>query len=440
MSNRSVLLRDLLLVTRDGDWGQDVPKDGFLPYRVIRGGDFPGVRLGDTTSVPRCYLASNTVSRRTLVPDDILIETAGGTRDRPTGRTLLINERLLGTLAMPATCASFSRFLRVDPNKAEPRYVFWFLQHLYNQGVMWEHQVQHTGIARFQYTRFAETVSVPLPLRSEQRAIARILGALDDKIELNGRMNRTLEAIVQALFRSWFVDFEPVSAKRAGRKPIGLDDATAALFPEHFQDTDMGPIPVGWKRGSTADIARYVNGKNFTKNATGTGRMVVRIAELNSGPAGSTIYNDIRADSENTVFPGDLLFSWSGSLDIYRWHRNEALVNQHIFKVICDEYPQWFAHFHLQEAMPFFQGIAADKATTMGHIKREHLSQSDVALPPEKLITAANRIIQPMYDHMHRSERQILSLAALRDTLLPQLLSGELRIGQVEKLINSGEV
>jgi type I restriction enzyme S subunit len=435
MSNRSVLLKDLLLITRDGDWGQDVPKDGFLPYRVIRGGDFPGVRLGDATSVPRCYLASNTVSRRTLVPDDILIETAGGTRDRPTGRTLLINARLLGTLAMPATCASFSRFLRVDPNKAEPRYVFWFLQHLYNQGVMWEHQVQHTGIARFQYTRFAETVSVPLPPRSEQRAIARILGALDDKIELNHRMNRTLEVMTQALFKSWFVDFEPVINKRDGRRPVGMNNATAALFPEHFQDTNMGPIPAGWKRGSTADIARYVNGKNFTKNATGTGRMVIRIAELNSGAAGSTIYNDVKANSESTAFPGDLLFSWSGSLDVYRWHHNEALVNQHIFKVICDEYPQWFTHFHLQEAMPFFQGVAADKATTMGHIKREHLSQFDVALPPTKLIIAASRVIQPIYDRMHKSERQTLFLSALRDTLLPKLLSGKLPVWQVEKII-----
>ncbi|BEH09891.1 restriction endonuclease subunit S [Geobacter sulfurreducens subsp. ethanolicus] len=385
--------------------------------------------------MPRCYLSADTVSRRTLVPDDILIETAGGTRDRPTGRTLLVNERLLQSFGLPATCASFCRFLRVDSEKAEPRYVFWYLQHLYNQGVMWEHQVQHTGIARFQYTRFAETVWIPLLPRSEQRAIARIFGVLDDKIELNRRMNRTLESMAQAIFRSWFVDFEPVSSKRGGRKPVGMDDATAALFSEHFHETDMGSIPAGWRPGNTADIARYVNGKNFTKDATGTGRMVIRIAELNSGPSGSTIYNEIGADTENTAFPGDLLFSWSGSLDVYRWHRNEALVNQHIFKVVCDDYPQWFVHFHLQEAMPFFQGVAADKATTMGHIKREHLSQPDVALPPAELIAAASRIIQPLYDRMLRSERQNLSLAAQRDALLPQLLSGELRVCQAERMI-----
>lgn len=290
-------------------------------------------------------------------------------------------------------------------------------------------KIVHTAPTRIEAFRFSR------PPLDEQRSIARILKSLDDKIEMNRRMNRTLETMAQALFRSWFVDFDPVSAKRDGRKPVGMDDATAALFPEHFQEADMGPIPSGWKQGNTSDIARYVNGKNFTKDATGTGRLVIRIAELNSGLSGSTIYNEIKADKENTAFPGNLLFSWSGSLDVYRWHRNEALVNQHIFKVICDEYPQWFVHFHLQEAMSFFQGVAADKATTMGHIKREHLSQPDVALPPADLIAAASRIIQPMYDRMHRSERQILSLAALRDTLLPQLLSGELRVGQNEEMI-----
>jgi type I restriction enzyme S subunit len=163
--------------------------------------------------------------------------------------------------------------------------------------------------------------------------------------------------------------------------------------------------------------------------------MIIRIAELNSGPAGSTIYNDVKADLDNTVLPGDLLFSWSGSLDVYRWHRNEALVNQHIFKVICNEYPQWFVHFHLQESMSFFQGIAADKATTMGHIKREHLLQFDIALPPAKIVAAASRIMQPTYDRMHKNERQILSLTALRDTLLPKLLCGELRVRQAEKIM-----
>ena len=160
-------LRDLLLTTKDGDWGKESAAIGFVPYRVIRGADFPGVRIGDTSSVPIRYLSESTVHRRTLRPDDILLETAGGGHGRPTGRSLLITERLLSALDLPATCASFARFLRVDPSKAVPHYVYWHLQYLYASGQMEEHQVQHTGVARFQYTRFAETEQIPLPAPDE---------------------------------------------------------------------------------------------------------------------------------------------------------------------------------------------------------------------------------------------------------------------------------
>ena len=360
------------------------------------------------------------IKKSTLAPGDVVIVRTG----KP-GTAAVIPDTL--------PIANCSDLVIVRPG---PQLDSKFLAYYINSAAQ-HHVYAHTVGAVQQHFNVgsAKTLKLLKPPLDEQRAIVRILGALDDKIDLNRRMNRTMEAMAQTLFRSWFMDFEPVIAKREGRKPVGMDDATASLFPEHFQETGIGPIPAGWRQGSTADIARYVNGKNFTKDATGSGRMVIRIAELNSGPAGSTIYNDIKSNPENTAFPGDLLFAWSGSLDVYRWHRDQALVNQHIFKVLCKEYPQWFVHFHLQEAMPFFQGVAADKATTMGHIKREHLSQPDVALPPAELIAAASRIIQPMYDRMHRSERQIFSLAAQRDTLLPQLLSGELRVGMAEKMI-----
>jgi len=275
----------------------------------------------------------------------------------------------------------------------------------------------------------------PFPRMDEQKAIARVLGVLDDKIELNRRMNETLETLARAMFKSWFVDFDPVVAKAAGKKPVGMSAQTAALFPDRFQDSALGPIPNGWTPSSVAGIARYVNGRNFTKNAVGSGRMVIRIAELNSGVGGSTVFNDVKAARENVAMPDDILFAWSGSLDVYRWHGDEALVNQHIFNVVTDSLPKWFVYYHLREAISFFQGIAADKATTMGHIKREHLSQAELAMPPRTLISAADRMIRPLYDRVHRLERQNRSLAALRDALLPQLMSGELRVRQAEKLV-----
>jgi len=273
----------------------------------------------------------------------------------------------------------------------------------------------------------------PFPDKDEQESIGNILGVLDEKIKLNQQMNHTLEAMAQAIFKSWFVDFDPVTAKAEGRQPYGMNAGTAAMFPSHFVESELGPIPQGWEVSSIADLARYVNGKNFTKNATGTGRMVIRIAELNSGAGASTVYNEIEAHEDNTAYPADLLFSWSGSLDVYRWHQDEALVNQHIFKVIPHRFPQWFVYFQLREAISFFQGIAADKATTMGHIKREHLSQSKLALPIPELIAAMDGVVNPIYQRIHQNERESITLSNIRDALLPKLLSGVIRVKGAEK-------
>jgi len=279
------------------------------------------------------------------------------------------------------------------------------------------------------------TAEVLAPPLDEQRAIAHILGALDDKIERNRQMNHTLERIAQALFKSWFVDFDPVVAKAAGIKPFGMSDEVVALFPDRFVDSKLGLIPEGWNIVTINDMAQYINGKNFTKNSTGSGKLVIRIAELNSGPSASTIYNETNADDKNIAYPGDLLFSWSGSLNVYRWYRDEALINQHIFKVVPNGYPQWFVHLTLIDAMPFFQGIASDKATTMGHIKREHLTQWKVVLPGLELITAADELVSPLYNLTLKNERESLHLAETRDILMPKLLSGEIRVEDPQKLI-----
>jgi len=203
----------------------------------------------------------------------------------------------------------------------DPRFVSYFLRTV--DYLAYSDKAAVPGVNR----NHLHQATVLWPPIEEQKAIAHILGTLDDKIESNRRMNETLDRMARAIFKSWFVDFDPVRAKAEGRKPPGLDPATAALFPDSFNDSPLGPIPAGWRLGSIADIARYVNGRNFTKDATGSGRMVIRIAELNSGPGSSTVYNDIEASAENTAYPDDILFAWSGSLNVYRWHRDEALIN-----------------------------------------------------------------------------------------------------------------
>src|SRR4030067_1109943 len=177
----------------------------------------------------------------------------------------------------------------LDHSKIHPRY-------LYSCLCGREFWLQASGVKS--QTDMADYVSlsdqrrflISLPSIDEQKGIGDLFGALDDKIELNRQMNRTLEAMAQAIFRSWFVDCDPVAAKTAGRQPFGMDSEIAGLFPDRVRDSHMGPLPDGWIPTTIAGIAGYVNGRNFTAGATGRGRMVIRIAELNSGPGPSTVY------------------------------------------------------------------------------------------------------------------------------------------------------
>ncbi|MDP2752300.1 MAG: restriction endonuclease subunit S, partial [Rhodocyclaceae bacterium] len=273
----------------------------------------------------------------------------------------------------------------------------------------------------------------PIP---EQRAIAHILGTLDDKIELNRRMNATLEAMARALFKSWFVDFDPVRAKMEGRQPLGLTPEIAALFPDAFEDSELGEIPKGWEVRSLDKTAHYLNGLALQKFPPGDDPTlpVIKIAQLRKG-------DSVGADRCNTDLPpayivqdGDVLFSWSGSLEVELWCGGSGALNQHLFKVTSPEFSKWFYYlwtlYHLDE----FRLIAAGKATTMGHIQRGHLTAAKVLISPPPLLDAMTRIMSPLINHIIASRIQSRTLATLRDTLLPKLLSGELRVANLESI------
>lgn len=158
--------------------------------------------------------------------------------------------------------------------------------------------------------------------------------------------------------------------------------------------------------------------------------MVIRIAELNSGPGGSTVYNDIEVPDEKTARAGDILMSWSGSLGVYRWFRDEAVINQHIFKVIPADFSAWLVFDRLDAIMPVFRGLAADKATTMGHIQRGHLTSVEAEVPKQSALDNLSTEVEPLWERLLLAEREVLGLESLRDALLPELLSGRLIASQ----------
>ena len=163
--------------------------------------------------------------------------------------------------------------------------------------------------------------------------------------------------------------------------------------------------------------------------------MVIRIAEINSGPGSSTVYNDVDVPEEHLARPGDVLFAWSGSLTVARWFRPEAIINQHIFKCVPKNgYPQWLVSQLVHQKIDEFRAIAAGKATTMGHIQRKHLDAL-VHVPAPGALRSLHAEIGPLWERALLAEQECLTLEALRDTLLPQLMSGRLRVKDAEKIV-----
>lgn len=304
-----------------------------------------------------------------------------------------------------------------------------------------------------------EALKFNLPPLPEQKAIAHILGSLDDKIELNRRMNETLEAMAQALFKSWFVDFDPVidnalaagnlipdelKEKAAIRQGPGderesLPDDIRRLFPSEFAYTEeMGWIPKGWEIKNLDQIGVFKNGLALQKFPPIEGEEilpVVKIAQLRKGNAtGSDLFASRIAD-DFIINDGDFIFSWSGSLLAKFWVGGKGALNQHLFKVEGKEHPLWFVAGWVHQHMPEFCAIAENKATTMGHIKKEHLSQAQCIGPGQKVLKKLEVCIAQLINRQIFVQQESRALAELRDTLLPKLLSAKIGVEQAKQML-----
>ena len=280
---------------------------------------------------------------------------------------------------------------------------------------------------------------IPLPCESERRGITSLIGALDDRITLLRETNATLEAIAQALFKSWFVDSDPVRAKMEGRAPEGMDETTAALFPDGFEESALGLVPSGWLVRSLDDVANYLNGLALQKfPPTGCRDLpVIKIAQLRKGDTVGADTASRTIKPQYIIQNGDVLFSWSGSLEVEIWCGGEGALNQHLFKVTSAQYPKWFYYLWTRHHLENFRQIAASKATTMGHIQRAHLSAAKVVVPPAPVLYMANAALQPIIERMIETALQAQTFATLRDTLLPRLISGQLRLPEAQTLVEA---
>jgi type I restriction enzyme, S subunit len=280
--------------------------------------------------------------------------------------------------------------------------------------------------------------ALPIPPLAEQRAIAGVLGALDDKIEQNRRTARALERLARAIFRAWFVDFEPVKAKAAGATTFpSMPQSVYDALPTRFVDSDIGPVPKGWEVKALDNVANFLNGlalQKYPPRGDRTDLPVIKIAQLRKGSTEGADASNDSIDEKYKIRDGDLLFSWSGTLEALFWFGGQGALNQHLFKVTSTGYPQWLVYEWIQQHLSEFRLIAASKATTMGHIKRGHLSQALVTVPPMDVLTGGDQILSPLFETHANMQLESRKLVELRDYLLPKLLSGAIRVGEAERL------
>jgi len=282
----------------------------------------------------------------------------------------------------------------------------------------------------------ARTLRINLPPIAEQKAIAAVLGALDDMIELNRRMNATLEAMARALFQSWFVDFDPVRAKLDGRDPVGLDPATAALFPEHLEDSPLGHIPKGWEMKTIGDIGDVICGKTPpTSISDYYGEDIPDMHGNVFGAATARKLSHAGANSQanKTLPPGSLCVSCIATPGLVVITSEDSQTNQQINSVVPHQKEETYFWYWVMTGLGAEIASSGSGGSVLVNLSKGRFETLQVIKPPHALIRAYHNAVRPLFEAVLANTHQSRTLATLRDTLLPKLLSGELSVTKVEE-------
>nr|WP_295775573.1 restriction endonuclease subunit S [Rhodoferax sp.] len=384
---------DLLLDSKDGEWGEGAPGVGLVAADMIRGTDF--AELNSSAKVlPRRYVNEKHAARKRLQLGDIVFEMAGGTAKQSTGRSALITKAFLDQRGdTTVLCASFCRHLRLDQSKYDPQYVFFVLQALYGAGYMAVFNIQHTGVSRFQYTSFKKHTVLEMPKLATQRKIAAILSAYDDLIANNQRRITLLERMAEDIYREWFVHLRFPGHQNVGRDrgiPAGwsvrsLGDVLELCYGKALKDEDRqsGTIPVYGSGG--------VVGTHSASLVDGPGIVVGR-----KGNVGSVFW------SERAFFPIDTAYFVRSATSLY------YLV-------------------FLLRSMNFINNDSA-----VPGLSRQQAYSNKLLFPPDRLIEDFTAKVKVLFDAKRVLSEQTAVLKTTRDALLPRLISGKLSVDALD--------
>lgn len=384
-----------------GGWGSDEAREGDVKVGVIRGADFPQVLMNSVEGVPLRYEAGGKTTSRELRVGDIVLEISGGTKDRPTGRSVYITPDLLAASELPLIPASFCRLVRIDAQVAEPRFIYYALQHLFNQGGTWEYQNQSTGLSNFQFELFRSQYRYPGLGICAQRAIADVLGALDDKIAANAKLAGTIDELLASRFTQ-LVRGRPMTELRQiadvnlrTQKPKDGGQLRYLDIAAVGQGSYELPVVSGWEEAPGRARRQLAKGDTVWSTVRPNRRSHALILDEDPLLIGST--------GLAVLSPNSGLFAF-----LYESTRTESFVAYLESAAEGSAYPAVRADRFLEAPVPDVDESA-----------REEFEE----------------FAAPLREHAHRANVESRSLAATRDALLPLLMSGKLRVKDAERVV-----
>ena len=341
--------------------------------------------------------------------NDILLNITGDSIARCT----IVPEEIL-----PARVNQHVSIIRCK-NTEQSKYVMYYLQYIKKYLL----QISKVGGTRNALTKEA-IGKLPIKISDDCNKISKILDNIDQKIHTNNQINQELEAMAKTLYDYWFVQFD---FPDQNAKPYKSSGGKMVYHPELKRE-----IPEGWGVDSLWNIANFYNGLAMQKYRPDTNEddylPVIKIREMMNGFSKDTERARLDIPSEAVVDRGDILFSWSATLEVIIWGKEKGALNQHIFKVTSDTYPKSFIYFELKSYLKVFKAIAELRKTTMGHITQDHLKQAKIVVPPIELISKLDAKLQLIMLKQQILENQNQELTQLRDWLLPMLMNGQVKV------------
>lgn len=419
-------LRDLFLEIKSGDWGKDSPQYEYVEsVACLRGADIPSTNKQQISKAPTRYISARNFAAKSLKIGDLVIEISGGSPTQSTGRVAYISQSVLNLYKSRVICSNFCKVLQVNTDVIDSNFAYYLWNYLYKKGIFFSYENGTNGLKNLCLDAFLdyEYVTIPSSL-DEQQAIATFLSEIDNKIAVNLRVSSNLEAQAQAIFKHWFIGFAPFKDGK-------------------FIESEIGMIPEGWKVGTLGDVLTSIE----TGNRPPGGAASEGVPSIGAEKIEGICHYDFSSEkyvpreffknmrrgkvqSRDVLLYKDGAYTGKSTLFMNDFPYAECAVNEHVFLLRTDE-SKWqcwlYLYLSYEPIRRYIHTLASAKAAQPG-LNQVELKSVKIILPPADVIdrfeATAHSLLSPIIHYLKENR----NLSMLRDTLLPKLISGQIKL------------